>query len=808
MKASPESLLTPRQGAAIAFVVAFATLMTQVLVHRMVTAKLLNNFAFVVISLTMLGFAASGVLLTRLQATSAAAPQGPIAGWAGGFVLSLLAATIGLYHAPVDLTENSRLEFVLKLLAFVPGALALAMPFTFCGLILGALLSAPQLPTRRVYGADLIGSAAGALLVLPAVAHFGVETSLLATSTLLLAACVGLAPPRSRRARAVCAAAAAALGLSATAKNAAFDLHYPKGTNLFEISRMSAPFGIESVVWDPVSRIEVSRVPPPEPGRVSFPSLFGTNRAFLARFERLFTQNNFAFTFAVHYDGRPESLLGIEETIYSAAYQAATASQPRVLVIGVGGGFDILNALAFDASDVVGVEVNAATLRLLRDTYRDYFRNWVSDPRVHLEYDEGRHFLAAHDARYDVLQLSGVDSYAGTAAAAHVFSENYLYTEQAFDLYLSRLSDRGILNMMRVEHEPPREMLRALATAVAALRRAGVERPADNAVVLRETTGRFVAILVMRTPFPAQAVQRLSAWASASPYIEIAAAPGVTPRRPNVYAEFLSLGGPGLEASYLAAIPFDVFPVGDDRPFFFRFSRWSHLFSKRPAVRASVPAMELSVLVLLTVLAGASILAVILPLRVLAAHGRRVARSFRLGVFFAGIGLGYLAIEIGFLQKFGLFLGHPNYALCVVLAVMLLASGVGASVSARILARLRSLRYVAYALAGLLLLETLVVLPRLMALLELSFAARVAVVCGLVGPVGVLLGVFFPSALEALKPDASAFVPWAWGINGMASVLAPVLSVAFSMSWGVDALLLSAVPVYLTAALCFPEATP
>jgi hypothetical protein len=792
----------------MAFMVAFATLMTQVLVHRMVTAKLLNNFAFVVISLTMLGFAASGVLLTWRGAHGKVPGQGPIAGWSAAFVLSLLGATIGLYHAPADLMVNSRLEFVLKLLAFVPGALALAVPFTFCGLILGTLLSAPRLPTRRVYGADLVGSAVGALLVLPAVSRFGVETSLLATSALLLVTGVGIAPPRGRVARLVCVAAALALALTGLHEGTAYDLKYPRSTNLYEISHMDAPFGVETVVWDPVSRIEVSRTPPPEVGRVTFPSLFGTNRTFLARFERVLTQNNFAFTVAVNYDGHKESLRGIEETIYSAAYQAGTAPRPRVLVIGVGGGFDILNGLAFDARDIVGVDVNAATLHLLRDTYRDYFSAWVSDPRVHLEHDEGRHYLTTHAARYDVLQLSGVDSYAGTAAAAHVFSENYIYTEQAFDLYLSRLSDRGILNMMRLEQEPPREMVRALATAVAALRRAGVERPDRNVVVLRESTGHFVALLVMRTPFPPEAVQRLALWTAGNPYIELAAAPGATPERPNVYAEFLGLGSPTLEAAYLTAIPFDVSPVGDDRPFFFRFSRWSHLFSTRPAVRASLPAMELSLSVLLAVLAAASLLAVVLPLRLLASRGRHVASAFRFGVFFTAIGLGYLAIEIGFLQKFGLFLGHPNYALSVVLAVMLLASGVGALSSAALLRRLGKLRHVAYLLAALLLVEVLLVLPRLSGLLELPFVARVGVVVALVGPTGLLLGVFFPSALESLKPGAAAFVPWAWGLNGMASVLAPVASVAFSMTWGIDALLLAAVPVYLAAALSLPEATP
>jgi spermidine synthase len=135
-----------------------------------------------------------------------------------------------------------------------------------------------------------------------------------------------------------------------------------------------------------------------------------------------------------------------------------------VVAIGVGGGFDLLTALYFDASEVTGVEVNGATLDILRRVYRDYTKHWVTDPRVTLVEDDGRHFLAASDRAYDVIQLSGVDSYSGTPGAAHVFSENYLYTAEAFDLYLSRLSDEGIVNMMRLEWKPPREMLRALVT--------------------------------------------------------------------------------------------------------------------------------------------------------------------------------------------------------------------------------------------------------------------------------------------------------------------------------------------------------
>jgi hypothetical protein len=165
-----------------------------------------------------------------------------------------------------------------------------------------------------------------------------------------------------------------------------------------------------------------------------------------------------------------------------------------------------------------------------------------------------------------------------------------------------------------------------------------------------------------------------------------------------------------------------------------------------------------------------------------------------------------MALEIALLQKFGLFLGHPNYALSVVLAVLLLATGVGSLWAAAIVRGVGGqLRFVAYLLAGIVLFEHLALLPRLPGLLGLSFPARVLVAAALVAPIGACLGVFVPTALDRLKPEAPAFVPWAWGINGMFSVLAPLLSVAVSMTWGISALLLAAVPVYLLVGWVYPQ---
>jgi hypothetical protein len=474
-------------------------------------------------------------------------------------------------------------------------------------------------------------------------------------------------------------------------------------------------------------------------------------------------------------------------------------------VIGVGGGFDVLTALRYGASRITGVEINAATVEILTRTYEGYFRAWTSDPRVELVRAEGRHYLATTPSQYDVIQLSGVDSYSGTAAAAHVFSENYLYTAEAFDLYLSRLADDGILNVMRLEFPLPREMLRALTTAVAALRRAGVARPSDHIVMVTQRDGIFTAMLVKRTPFTDDEQDRLEAWEARSDLFSISAGPRVNARGENMYQLFLTHPDARQEAAFVAAYPVDISPPGDDRPFFFHYSFWRHLFRPDPMVPDNFPVMEWSLVLLTGIVGLAAALGIYVPLRRLAGGGLRARGAARYAAFFAGTGVGYMALEIAFLQKFGLFLGHPNYALSVVLAVLLLATGAGSLWSAAIVRRLGGqLRFVSYALAAAVLLEHLALLPLLRGLLGLPFPARVGVAVFLVAPIGCLLGVFVPTALERLKPEAPAFVPWAWGINGMFSVLAPLLSIAVSMTWGISALLLAAIPVYLMVGWVYP----
>jgi spermidine synthase len=792
---------------AMAFVTAGVTLCVQVLVHRVISAKLANNYAFLVIALTMLGFAFSGVVLSRALPAVLRRRRDVLSTCSALFVASVLLVCVFFYRADVPWTlGHRRAEFLLDLVRRIPLALPFAVPFAFCGIILGALLGSPDVSARRVYFFDLIGSALGAFLVIPAISGLGVENALLVSSGALLVGALVCFPPESRASWASVAAAATLLAGIAVGKDAAFHMRFPQGTMLADSQGPGAPVTLEHVAWDPVARIEVASIPVQSPDDQLYPCLVGSNRAFHERFRKILTQNNYAFTYAVDYDGTPESLRGIEETIYAAAYQARSVPNPRVLAIGVGGGFDILTALAFDAAHVTGVEINAATVHILRETYRDYFRRWVDDPRVKLVNAEGRHYLASVPAQYDVLQLSGVDSYSGTPGAAHVFSESYLYTEEAFDLYLSRLTPQGILNVMRLEYLPPREMLRVLTTAVAALRRAGTARPSDHVAMITASDGRFSAMLVKKTPFTPDETRRLEDWVSGNKYLAITAGPGMKAAAANVYDDFLRIGDPRHERIAVARYPFDIEPVPDDRPFFFKYSRWGHIVSDLPVVQASVPVLEYSLLGLMGIVGVAVILCVAAPLFLMERAGLKTPHAARHAVYFAGIGLGYMAVEIALLQKFGLFLGHPNYALSVVLAGLLLWSGLGSLVSARIVAALGGVRFVAYLLAAIVLAEYFLALPRLLSLIALPFALRVAIVFVLVAPIGLLLGTFFPSGFERLKTAAPPFASWAWGINGIFSVLGPILSVGISATFGMNALLLAAIPVYLAAAMSLPDA--
>jgi spermidine synthase len=789
----------------LAFITAFTTLFTQVLIHRIVSAKLLNNYAFIIISLTMLGFALSGTILTGWIKKFIELRDDVVMACAAIFAISLLAVTAVFYRVDAGSQFVYSGYGTFDFLRWVPLSLLYAIPFVFCGLILGVLLSSPDLRTGRIYFFDLIGSSLGAFLVIPSISAVGVEYSLLIVSGLFVTVTAIIAKcARKLPVYAISALSLIAILIAATFPGTAFLMRYPEGSMLDDCQKLGPGYGIEYVAWDPLSRIEVSRIKPPAVDKTAYPLLIGGNLSFHAHIKRMITQNNFAFTYAVDYDGSKDSLKGIEETIYASAYQATSISHPRIAIVGVGGGIDVLTALYFDPGSVTAVEINKATIGILTRKYADYFQHWVNDPRVILINDEGRHYLSTTDQSFDIIQLSGVDSYSGTPGLAHVFSENYLYTAEAFDLYFSRLSKDGILCMMRLEHKPPREMLRALTTAVATLRKAGISHPAHHIVTLTAQDGKFTAMLMKKAPFSDEEIERLKGWTGKNPLFILSAAPGLNIGR-NTYQHFLMLDSPESESVFLDNYVYDIRPTDDNRPFFFKFSYWWHLLIDPQMKRLiSPPLMEYVIITQVTVVGTVALVCVLFPLLFLARRGLNAPHKWRFGLLFAAVGVGYMVVEIAFMQKFGLFLGHPNYSLSVVLAVVLFSSGLGSLWSDKIVDAIGGLKWVSYIFVCLMLIDYML-LPALARLTSMPFSVKVLLVSGMIFPVGFCMGMFVPAALEKLKSAAYGFVPWAWGINGVFSVVAPIIGIAISMTWGINMLLIFAIPIYLIAGFSYPK---
>ena len=343
----------------------------------------------------MLGFAAAGAVLSFVQRQVLKRLPSALTVVAALYGATTLLASVAFYRTETWASfALTRPGFVRAFFDWMPFALLFAVPFSCIAFMLGALLAAPDLDTRRIYFFDLLGSALGAVLVIPAIRYLGVETDLLLVAGFLPAATLALLRPPSRAARTTVWVALACVLLVAYRRDSLLDLKPASGSPVAAARKAGAAGTEEYVRWDPLARIELSRIGPPDARSTWYSSLIGDDQAFLERFERMLTQNNYAYTYAVRYDGDPRLARRDRADALRRRLQGPLGPASQVVAIGVGGGFDILTALRFEATEVTGVEVNGTILRLLTDYYRHYFRAWVEDPRVHLAWDEGRHFLA------------------------------------------------------------------------------------------------------------------------------------------------------------------------------------------------------------------------------------------------------------------------------------------------------------------------------------------------------------------------------------------------------------------------------
>jgi hypothetical protein len=778
------------------FLVSFAVLLTELLLTRIFSVTMFYHLSFLVVSLAMLGFGASGLIVNLAPGGFPKEKLFLHAALGSVFFAITSVAAIGVsFRLPISLDSSAanwaRIGAVY---------LMCAIPFLFGGLVVSLILTHRPAEANRLYFADLLGAALGCVALIPATNGLGAPSAVLLAAAIAATAGAVLAPPSAPSLRHVASALAGLLivGLLTNGRLHWYDVRFVKGV------RQPPTLALR---WNSFSRVEVVGTPrtlwmarPP-----NFPGFSARLDPDFAIPEVGLRYDADASTQITYFDGDPRRIEFLRYDVTSSPYQLR--HYQSALVIGPGGGRDILTALSFGTGAITGVEINPITVDLMRTRFSTFTHGLYNEfPGVTIVTDDGRSFLRHGDARYDLIEASLVDTWAASAAGAYALTENSLYTVDAFSDYFDHLNRDGVVCFNRWFANPPVESLRVVVLAREALARRGIENPSDHIIVVRtdpDETGMssLGSILVKLSPFSPSEIAGVQAFATDMGFL----LPYVPGQKGN---EFSDLLGPR-SAEMVASYPYDLSAVSDDRPFFFsRVPILPRILSLLHLSRSRLGSMPLdlggrTLLGSVVAAASATVLLLLLPFwgkrRRATRAGTKTARNEGLwALYFASLGLGFILIEIVLIQRFSLFLGYPVYSLSVVLFTMLLSSALGSLVSGRFKAP-SSLSLVLVVLASALILYAVALPPALAAARGATIAARIGVTVAVIAPLGFLMGMPFPSGIRHAGARSKELVSWAWAVNGGASVFGSTLSVVISMARGFTATFVAGTLVYAVA---------
>jgi len=761
----------------------FAALLLELSLTRLFSVVLFYHFAFLAISIALLGLGAGGVfaylLKPRLARTGTRALAARLC--IDNSVLVLVVLEIVL-HVPVALEVSSKNFLHLSALY-----VAAALPFFLTGLLFSVVFARETWRATRLYGADLSGGALACLAVVPLLNWIGGPNTILAAAIAMAAAAMIWAPSSSARKVAGGLIGLFVLLIAANHSNRLIDVIYAKG--MFRDRSW-----VEFARWNALSRVEVDRLVQ----------------------AKVIVIDADASTYIMNCDLAHWHDTDWEHDLMSAPPALANVLRPHgeFAIIGPGGGVDVLRAVANGSPSVTGIEINPIIANtIMRGRYADYSQHLYQRPEVHVHVTDGRSYLRSTPQRFDVVQMTLVDTWASTAAGAFALSENNLYTVEAFREYFDHLKPDGMIAITRWEFRRPHEALRVVSVAMQALHSLGVADPARNFIVASQgpltEDGIPVVVLAKKTAFTAE--EESAVQVHFDEYDELD--PLYLPSRhvKNPFADLIASNDPYRFASDYA---YNVAPVTDNAPFFFFTLKPGQIFRAEGLRRQGIDwKVNLGVLVLILVLviSLAAVLAfLILPL---ALRGGRQSPLPLL--YFVAVGLGYILVEIAFIQRFVLFLGHPTYALTVVIFLLMLSSGAGSLFSRRWLPR-TEMAWMPITLVIAALLADVFFLPNwLEAWVGLGIYSRMVVSSLLLAPLGFVMGMPFPTGLRALAAgpvldvpsgasDEDNAVEWAWAMNAAASVLGSVLAIVIAIQFGLNVTLACGVAAYLLALLLLP----
>jgi hypothetical protein len=773
------------------FLVTLATLTYQLLLTRTFSVTMYYHFAFVAISVTMFGMAA-GAIAVFLR-PDVFVRERVHAQLAIGSLLCAVAIVLSyLTHLAIPfLIEPSLVSVYGIALTYT----ALSVPFIISGVVVSLALTRFPGQVSTLYAADLAGAALGCLLVGPLLHLTDAPTAVLASSTTVAAAGVLFAMERMPGApgRAWFVQSSAVLAALFIAVTAAHGIAARDGRAWLRLIWVKGQYEPRPLVekWNSFSRIRVIG----NPERAGRPSGWGFSRTLppdLTARELHLDIDSYAGTELTQFRGDPAEIAHLKYDVTNVAHYLRPDS--RVIVVGTGGGRDVLSALAFNQKRVTGVEINDAILDLVNRRFGDFTGHLDRDPRVRFVNDEARSFIARLNDQADIIQISLIDTWAATASGAFVLTENSLYTVNAWRIFLDHLAPRGILTVSRWYYaDRPGEVYRLAALASTTLMQMGVTRPGDHYAIVRarpapsgNAPDGVGTMLVSRDPLSPQDLDLLEAIASRMNF-DIVQSP-----RQSADATFAAIASGDRVREAIANHPLNISAPTDDTPFFFHMLRLRDAFDTdrwrdQGIVRFNMTAVGVLGVLLVTVLVLTAS-CILLPLMLSARRADFDGAAGHL-VFFAAIGLGFMLVEISQVQRLTIFLGHPVYSLSVVLFSLLLSSGAGSLSTSRLEANPGSRSVIARLVVLVVVLIGFgAITPAAVRHYEAAATpVRIAVAVAILLPIGFFMGMAFPIGMRRALGEVPSIAPWLWGVNGAASVCASVLAIVIALGAGISA---------------------
>jgi hypothetical protein len=785
------------------FLMTFSLLIFQILETRILSVIAWYYMAFFAISVAMLGMTVGAVWVYLWRERFQAAPLPvTLSNFALLTALAMPASVVLQFCLIMSTAASLTMVIAWTLLLSV-----MAAPYVFSGVVVSLALTRSPFPTGQVYGVDLLGAALGCVVVIAILNVLDAPTAVIVTGAVsalsaLFFAASASAEDRQRlksrpwwRKPAPITVTLLALAVFNALSPARFRPIMVKDT--IEKS-MSGTYE----KWNSYSRIKAS---PPE---IRFPYLWGPSPKLPADMRVPMAEVNIdgqAGTSMFHYDGTRNSIAFLQYDLVNLAYHLPGIQ--KAAVIGVGGGRDLLSAHLFGVTDLTGVELNPIFINLhTRDPFFKSYSNLTALPNLKLHVDDARSWFAATKEKFDLVQMSMIDTWAATGAGAFSLSENGLYTLEGWRAFLKAINSDGIFTVSRW-YSPGEinETGRMIGLATAALLDAGVKDVRPHLFVARASN--IATLVLSKAPFTGEQLRVLHNAVQDGGFT-VLLAPDSPPEsgllRQVTESQDLVALNRALNGSYL-----DLTVPTDARPFFFNQLRILDITSlvtirrrmldrqvQEGVVRGNLIASGVLAMILIISLTAA-IATILVPLR---GAARKCPRRLVITgtLYFSLIGMGFMLAEIALLQYFSVYLGHPIYSLGVCLFSLILASGLGSLSSDRLRLGTRGklLGWGAVVVAYLVTMER--VLPTVFqSTTDHERLLRIGISVAAIMPLGFLLGFAFPTGIRLVEAVDGEPTPWFWGINGATSVVASVLGVVLSMSLGIGTTMLISAACYL-----------